>query len=352
MLSGFWSALLKHLEQQPYWKAVQPFFIVLFGTVAAEFVAYQYVKSSYNLTGPMLFVGSYLSVRILAGGAGLLLLLVLFRLAPGRIDRPNPGRMLSLYREHRTSVLFHSAAVAIVASAVGYVVVATNPARASSITIRLADLPDDVRRDALAYLIYEVNRMQRQWYFEVDARPFNPAVLTSSERAICSTPDRANEPPLLCYAEGWAAAQGPLIVITSQPLSDEIYFATHRGLASVVTTADSTSIDPVTNYEYLAYMIVLQSMLIQLDAHGTSPQDVFTPGMRSSGGAFEFAPSRDLFKPAMLAPRLSPAQETLIFNRFGPDYLGVCSTLLSMDWLYAPRVRDNLAKLFNVNLSR
>ena len=351
MLSSFWSALLKHLEQQPYWKAVQPLFIVLFGTVAAESLAYQYVKSYYNLTGPMLFLGSYVSVRILACGAGLLLLLVVFRLAPGKIDRPNPGRMLSFYREHRASVLFHSAAVAIVASAVGYVVVATNPAQASRITIRLADLPDDVHRDALTYLIYEVNRMQRQWYFEVDARPFNPAVLTSSERASC-TPDRANEPPLLCYAEGWAAAQGPLIVITSQPLSGEIYFATHRGLASVITTADSTSIDPVTNYEYLAYMIVLQSMLIQLDVHGTSPQDMFTPGMRSSGAVFDFAPSRDLFKPAMLAPRLSPAQETLIFNRFGPDYLGVCSRLLSMDWLYAPRVRENLAKLFKVSLSR
>ena len=58
-----------------------------------------------------------------------------------------------------------------------------------------------------------------------------------------------------------------------------------------------------------------------------------------------------MFKPAMLAPRLSPTQEALIFNRFGPTYLGVCAQLLSLDWLYAQRVKDNLAKLFGVVLS-
>jgi hypothetical protein len=49
---------------------------------------------------------------------------------------------------------------------------------------------------------------------------------------------------------------------------------------------------------------------------------------------------------------LSPEEESLIFNRFGPEYLGVCSNLISLEWLYSPRVRTNLSKIFGVNLSR
>ena len=131
--------------------------------------------------------------------------------------------------------------------------------------------------------------------------------------------------------------------------------ARHGALTPAVSgrtiLAPSVDKEMAYDYEYLAYMTVLLSMLIQLDAHGGLPTDAFAPGATSSGGTFEFAPARDMFKPAMLAPRLSPPQEALIFNRFGPSYLGVCAQLLSLDWLYAPRVRDNLGKLFGVALS-
>jgi hypothetical protein len=93
-------------------------------------------------------------------------------------------------------------------------------------------------------------------------------------------------------------------------------------------------------------------MLIQLDAHGGRPANAFEPGTTSSGGAFEFVPGRDMLKATLLASRLSPEQEALIFNRFGPSYLRVCSDLLSLDWLYAPRTKHNFEKLFGVALSR
>jgi hypothetical protein len=242
-------------------------------------------------------------------------------------------------------------ATAIVVTAAGVVFFATSPTRVSHITIRFMDLPPDVRSDAFTYIVYEMNRIQRQWFFEVDARPFNEAALTSAEYNACNPEGDENAQPLLCFAERKAASDGPLIAITSKPLNNGIFFATHRGTASVVTTADAASVAPISNYEYLAYMVVLQSMLVQLDAHGGRPADAFAPGSRSTGSTLEFAPAREMFKPAMLAPRLSPAQEAVIFNRFGPAYLGVCAQLLSLDWLYAPRVKDNLGKLFGVSLS-
>jgi hypothetical protein len=350
MFADLWESLVKYLEKQPYWEALQPFVLVLAGTVAAEVAAYEYVRSNYSLTSLSLFLRSYLSTRIIVAGAAVVLMLALFRFEPGRRDAREPGRLRGFLLAHRRTIVFRSLVVAVVVSVCGFVYFATAPARASPITIRLMDLPPDVRVDAFTYLVYEMNRMQRQWYFEVDPRPFNAASLSSKEFADCNPENEENAQPLLCYAELASERQGPIIAVTAKPLHD-IYFATHRGLASVITTADAPSIAPITSYEFLAYMTVLQSMLLQLDAHGASPADLFTPGSTSSGGAFDFAPSRDLFKPAMLAPRLTPAQETLIFNRFGPEYLGVCSRLLSLDWLYSDRVKDNLSKLFGVTLS-
>ena len=350
MLSGFWNTLVAYLEKQPYWAAIQPFFLVAFGAVAAEVAAYQYVKAQYSLTQVPLFLGSYLSTRILVTAAAVLALMLLFRLDPGRQRRPQPGRLVAFYRLHRTTILYRGLLTVCVGVASGFVIFTTSPTRVSHISIRLMDLPPDVRGDAFTYLVYEMNRMQRQWYFEIDARPFNQAALSSAEYNACNPEGDEHAQPLLCYAERKTESQGPLIAITAQPLNN-VYFATHRGTASVITTADAASVAPITNYEYLAYMTVLQSMLIQLDAHGAGPTDAFAPATASSGGTFEFSPDREMFKPAMLAPRLSPAQEALIFNRFGPTYLGVCSQLLSLDWLYAPRVRDNLSKLFGVTLS-
>ena len=347
MLSSLWSAVAKYLEKQPYWEAVQPFFLVVFAGVAGEVTAFQYVKARYGATSVSLFLGSYLSIRIVVAAAALLLLMLLFRIDPQRQLRPAPGRVVAFLRAHRATIAYRSLVTAVVLVATGLVFLSTSAGRVRPITIRLMDLPTDVSSEAFTYLVYELNRPQRQWYFEVDARPFNELALTSVERAACAEDTQ----PLLCYAERKAEAQGPLIAITAKPLNG-VYFATHRGLASVITTADAASYAPLTNYEYLAYLIVIQSMLIQLDANGGRPADAFEPGTTSSGGAFEFVPGRDMLKATILAPRLSPQQEALIFNRFGPSYLRMCADLLSLDWLYTPRTKHNLEKLFGVSLSR
>ena len=70
-------------------------------------------------------------------------------------------------------------------TAVGFLV--RSPSRVSHITVRFMGLPENVRSEALAYIIYELNRPQRQWHFDVDYAPFNELVLTSGEKERCSS---------------------------------------------------------------------------------------------------------------------------------------------------------------------
>jgi hypothetical protein len=43
----------------------------------------------------------------------------------------------------------------------------------------------------------------------------------------------------------------------------------------------------------------------------------FEPATTSHGGVFEFTPRREALKATILAARLSPSEEELLFNRFG-----------------------------------
>ena len=53
-------------------------------------------------------------------------------------------------------------------------------------------------------------------------------------------------------------------------------------------------------------------------------------------------------KATILAARLSPEEEAMLFNRFGADYMNVCRQLLTLDWLRSERVVKNLAVHFGV----
>jgi len=348
VLWKLWDILTGYLKDSPAGRALQPFLMVLVGGIVAEVFAYQFVRTQYGFSPDLgVFLGSYLSVRIaLVTGAALALLLLL-RLEPRPEARPEPGRLLAFYRRNRRSIAYRTAVTLLVAgtAAVGFMMRA--PSRVSHITVRFVGLPSDVNRDALAYVIYELNRPQRQWHFDVDYAPFNELALTSKEKGRCE----ADPQPLLCYAEQMAGQQTPVIAITDRPLNGA-YFATHRGLASVITTADASSYAPLTTYEFLAYTIVVQSVLLHLDMNGGLPAGAFAPKSASTGDVFQFAPERETLKATILAAKLSPEEESLIFNRFGPEYLGVCANLISLDWLYSSRVRTNLSKIFGVNLSR
>jgi len=68
------------------------------------------------------------------------------------------------------------------------------------------------------------------------------------------------------------------------------------------------------------------------------------------GDLFQYTPKRREMKSVILASHLSPDGEELLFNCFGPEYLSTASKLLTLDWLHAPKVTQNLARGFNVQL--
>jgi hypothetical protein len=348
VLWKIWDLLTGYLKDAPWWRAVQPFALILLAGIVAEVFAYEFVKTQYGFSPDLgVFLESYFSVRIaLVTGAALLLLLLL-RLEPDVDAKPAPGRVVAFLQRNRRTIVYRSAVTLLIVAcaAIGFLV--RSPSRVNHITIRFMGLPENVKPEALAYVIYELNRPQRQWHFDVDTAPFNELALTSVEKERC----QADPQPLLCYAEQMAADNRPVIAVTDQPLNGA-YFATHRGRASVITTADSGSYAPLTSYEYLAYCIVVQSLLVHLDMNGGLPADAFAPKSASAGDVFQFTPEREMLKSTILAARLSPEEESLIFNRFGPEYLGVSSSLISLDWLYSGRVKGNLSKVFGVDLSR
>jgi hypothetical protein len=348
VLWKLWEIVTGYLKDRPWWQAVQPFAIVALAGGIAETLAWQFIRTQYGFSPDLrVFLSSYLSTRILVVTGAVLLLLLLLRVEPSVEASPTSSRVAEFLRRNRRVIAYRGTVVILVAAAAALGVMTRAPARVGHVTVRFMGLPAELRPDALAYVIYELNRPQRQWQFDVDFTPFNPLALTSTERAGCEHDPQ----PLLCHAERMAEGRGPVIAVTDVPLNGA-YFATHRGAASVITTADAGSYAPLTQYEYLAYMIVVQSVLLHLDSTGGLPDATFAPGTASTGDTFQFVPDRDTLKSTILAARVSPAAEELIFNRFGPEYLGVYASLVSLDWLYSSRVRTNLSKVFGVELSR
>ena len=202
-----------------------------------------------------------------------------------------------------------------------------------------------MKSNALAYLVYELNRRQRTRFFQIDFDPINPEAMTSKEQSEC----RESHEEIFCYAEKWANGR-QAIVITEDPIG-AAYFCAHRGLVSVISTADRGSYSPLTDYEFVIFNVIVQSTIIHLDRHSALPADAFL-NRGTTGGVFQFNQRKDAVKSMILAASLSPLEEELLLNEFGPEYLRSTRELLSMKWLYAKQVTSDLKTFFDVTLSR
>jgi len=337
MLGKVWDWLYGYLKGRPWWGRVEPYVMVLLGGGAAQVFAAEYVAEQYGVRQPLRqFLLSYFSLRITLVIAGVLLLVAL-------LTRERPADATDRRRSSWYRLAGITAIVFVVAT--GFLLSSTH--RAHQITVRIGSLPDGTRADALTYIIYELNRIQRDWYFQIDFTEFKPSALTSVERKRCD----GDPQPLLCHALIMAGDDKPTVLITADALQNRVFFATHQGRASVISTAEP-SYQPLTVYEFLAYNLIVQTIVLHLDENGDLPPQAYEKTDVSRGGVFQYVPDRDSLKPTMLAARLSPNEEMLLFNRFGPGYLGTCEKLLTLDWLYTPAVRSNLQKVFNVPLTR
>jgi hypothetical protein len=219
------------------------------------------------------------------------------------------------------------------------------PRKASNIRIVFLEDPDpEFNREAFVYLLYELNQRQRQWYFNVDFDVFNKNALTSSELRGC-----AGEREALCFAEKVASGQ-QLIAITTKSLGAD-HFWLNRGSTSVITTADWKPYVPPSQYEFLVYSVLTQSVVVHLNSQCSGlPEGAFRETREGFGDLFEFSPRRYAMKPAILAAHLSPVQEEVLMNCFGAEYMKATSSLLTLDWMHSDAVRRNLERSFQVNL--
>lgn len=342
MLGKIPELIVGYLKGRPYWTAIEPFVVVLLVWGAAQTLAYNWLARSSSFKPSLeVFATSYLSLRITIATLGAFMLILIFRIgSKPRADRA-VGRFSALWQAHRRSIVYRSLGTALVlaAVAVGYLIYSPN--RVSHVTVRFVSLAPYVKAEALAYLIYELNRNQPHWQFNVDFKPSSTEELPSELGPDCSPR------PQLCLAEGLANGE-PFIAITQEDLGGA-YFAEHRGPVSVISTAGEPY-EPLSVYEYLVYCLILQSLVIHLDEHGGLPGDAFAANAPNRGGLFQFIPERRALKSSILSARLNPEEEALLLNMFGADYVATVSRLLTMEWLYSERVAGNLSRAFDVAL--
>jgi hypothetical protein len=341
MFKEFWEDALKGLRESGYWPALQPIFLTGIAGGAAVWGAFQFVQWQYGYSPAFLsFLTSYVALRIYLGCAVIAASWYLILLTGSRKKDEKPWRWKQYLARHRRTILWRSAGFLLIAIGAIAVFRALSPGRVNHIRIQFLDDGRAFNRRTFTYLVYELNRRQRHWFFEIEFTTFDEGSLTSGEADRCAN----SAERMLCYAQ--TAAEGtPLIAITSESLEPSNYWQHIRNV-SVITTHDHELCKPVGIYDYLMYSVVLQSILIHLDVGGGGlPQGAFGITSISRGGVFEYSPRPDALTGKMLASRLSPAEEQLLFNRFGAEYVSVCTSLLSLDWLREERVQRNVGML-------
>jgi hypothetical protein len=346
MLSELWNTITEYFRAKPYWPAIQGLFTLLSLYLTASVLAYEYLRWQYGLEPPLaLFLRSYLFKQISVMVLTFFLIGVVFRVAGHPQAATAEGAWAVSLRKYASVFGVRAALAGLVLCLAVPVFNSLTPRKASNIQILFLDDPDpDFDREALVYLLYELNQRQRQWYFNVDFDVFNKNALTSSELKACE-----GEREALCFAEKTGAGQ-QLIAITTKPLGGD-HFWLNRGSTSVITTADWKPYIPPSQYEYLVYSVLTQSIVLHLNTQCSGlPAAAFRESREGFGDLFEFSPRRYAMRPAILAAHLSPPQEETLLNCFGAEYMKATSSLLTLEWLRSDTVRRNLARSFLVKL--
>jgi hypothetical protein len=348
MLFELWNTITDYLKDKPYWQTIKGLFTLLSLYLTGSVLAYEYLRWQYGLEPPLaLFLRSYLFKQISLIALTVCVIGLLFRVADRRRATTTDTEVAWTASLRKYGSVFGQR-VALIGLVLCLAVPAFNslaPRKASNIRILFLEDPDpEFNREALVYLLYELNQRQRQWYFKVDFDVFNKRALTSSERNTCE-----GEREALCFAEKAGSGQ-QLIAITTNSLGDDHFWVNH-GSTSVITTVDWKPYIPPTQYEYLVYSVLTQSIVLHLNTQCSGlPAAAFRESREGFGDLFEFSPRRYAMKPAILAAHLSPGQEETLMNCFGAEYLKTTSSLLSLEWLRSEAVKKNLERSFQVSL--
>jgi hypothetical protein len=377
VLGDLWQTLLDYLKRTPYWNRLEPVFLLGFLYAGASVVSFQYIQWRYGVTLELpLFLRSYLFRQVTVVFWALVLAWIILTFRTGKARSAQAGKEPSVARRRRALAARVACALLVLAAALLFALRLAPHSDVSSIRVMFAppgELVEDAeaapavnacgqppvpaaqQTDALVYILFELNRLQRAWHFEVDFTPFTQALPSGTAVKRC----QADDTPPLCLAEAFHDQERrrnptfpPLVVITPDKLdagSRRNWFWQHRGPVSVITTRDWRSYCAPSLYEYLAYTLILQGVLIHLDAHcgGIPPRPSETEGVLH-GNVFEYQPRREAMKAAILSGHLGPEDERLLLNCLGPQYMETTAKLLRLDWLRTDPVRGNLRTVYGV----
>jgi hypothetical protein len=346
MLLELWNTITDYFKDEPYWQSIKGLFTLLSLYLTASVLAYEYLRWQYGLEPPLpLFLRSYLFKQISLIALTVCVIGFLFRVADRRRGTTPEHTWAESLRKYGSVFGKRLALTGLVLCVAVPAFNSLAPRKADNIRVLfLEDSDVEFDREAFVYLLYELNQRQRQWYFKVDFDVFNKLWLDSSERKACEGQKEA-----LCFAEKVAAGQ-QLIAITTSSLGGD-HFWLNRGSTSVITTADWKPYIPPSQYEYLVYSVLTQSIVLHLNTQCSGlPMADFRESREGLGDSLEFSPRRYAMKPAILATHLSPVQEQTLPNCFGAEYMKTTSSLLTLEWLRSDTVKKNLERSFQVNL--
>lgn len=341
--------LIDYLKSTGHWSWIRHFVVLAYLYTLLVFLGYQYIRWRYDFPiSPDLYIGSYVVKQITLVFAGLVIVTYIFaqqskKSAGNREDAHGTG----LFRRAKAAgPQFILAGVIVAIIAMTFVQI--SPREMRNVRIKLFKAPgSDFDKDALTYLIYEVNRRQQVWYFEIDFKIFNESIeLSKDQRARCNVEEPDDK--TFCHARMFGKDY-PLIGLTTEDLVDA-FFWKNLGTVSLISTFGWKKYEPPSVYEFLIHAILVQSIIIHLNAYcGGLPGGAFTPQQVSYGGLFQIIPSRGGVKATILAAHLSPKGMDRLLNCFGAEYTSVTAELLRLEWM-AGRVEKNLSRSFGVQL--
>lgn len=366
MLSFLFDFVAEYVKEQRYWKILRPITVAIAVFAGIQLLLLQYLKFQYNIAPSIsLYFRSYFFQGSLIAFCVCIAVVVAFRLGPLNSQRTWFKVMMDRLQMDRAALYFRTATILIAVSLLTLAAWRLLPGKSTDVAVKFRSPIPDARPDVLAYLIYELNRRQQNWYFRLDLQDINPDKFQPDKLAECERgPDVE-----LSIVEHWASLNKidtPVIALTSFTLGKARFYQ-HRNNISVVSTADRNKYLPISDYEYLVFNIIVQGIALHLNQRGITPSELtrnFSRDAESTGatqgglrfaargGIFEFDATGETYKSMILAASLSPEEEMVIFNTLGPDYLRSAKEMLSLKWMRTPEVTSNLKNYFNVELAQ
>lgn len=316
--------------------------------VIAHVLAYKYIEWRYQISPRLSF---YFRGYIFKLTSLLFLfmtsLFFIINMPVDKAGRKEVHRLWRLLREHKMVIVLRFVYIVLITILFAFGTIYFLPKRVDNIKIVFLEEPD-FDKYAFVYIAYELNKRQKYWDFDIEFDEFNENKLTTEEYEELQSIFTSKS----LWCAKLSAENKPLIAITSEPLGKDFFFDNEDTTSVISTYKWDEYFSPPSVYEYLAYSLIEQSILIHLNHGGKRlPKEALKLRSYSHGALFEGTPERMAIKASILTASLTPEGEELLLNSFGFNYMQTCTDLLTLEWLRSDDMLENLKRCFGVELN-